>query len=95
MFCNKQIFHAFLFNIRNYSPDVINIQRREVVLNIILARVNNFKIKQKSMEYLFYYMPPTPSKIWKDKDLQNTVNFGRDTSFFSRKLNYDILNNYS
>ena len=47
MFCNKQIFHAFLFNIRNYSPDVINIQRREVVLNIILARVNNFKIKQK------------------------------------------------
>ena len=24
----KQIFHAFLFNIRNYSPKVINIQRR-------------------------------------------------------------------
>ena len=47
------------------------------------------------MEYLFYYMPPTPSKIWKDKDLQNKVNFGRDTSFFSQKLNYDILNNYS
>ena len=47
MFCNKQIFHAFLFNIRNYSAGVINIQRREVVLNIILARVNNFKIKQK------------------------------------------------
>ena len=22
----KQIFHAFLFNIRNYSPEVINIQ---------------------------------------------------------------------
>ena len=22
---NKQIFHAFLFNIRNYSPEVINI----------------------------------------------------------------------
>ena len=26
----KQIFRAFLFNIRNYSPEVINIQRREV-----------------------------------------------------------------
>ena len=35
---NKQIFHAFLFNIRNYSPEVIN---------IILPRVNNFDIKQK------------------------------------------------
>ena len=44
---NKQIFHAFLFNIRNYSPEVINIQRREAELNIILPRVNNFDIKQK------------------------------------------------
>ena len=43
----KQIFHAFLFNIRNYSPEVINIQRHEAELNIILARVNNFNIKQK------------------------------------------------
>ena len=44
---NKQVFHAFLFNIRNYSPEVINIQRREAELNIILPRVNNFDIKQK------------------------------------------------
>ena len=44
---NKQIFHAFLFNIRNYSPEVINIYRREAELNIILPRVNNFNIKQK------------------------------------------------
>ena len=36
-----------MFNIRNYSPEVINIQRREVELNIILPRVNNFDIKQK------------------------------------------------
>ena len=36
---NKQIFHAFLFNIRNYSP--------EASLNIILPRVSNFNIKQK------------------------------------------------
>ena len=31
--CNKQIFHAFLFNIRNYSPEVINIQRHEMESN--------------------------------------------------------------
>ena len=35
------------FNIRNYSPEVINIQRREAELNIILPKVNNFDIKQK------------------------------------------------
>ena len=45
----KQIFHAFLFNIRNYSSGVINIQRREAELNIILPRVNNFSIKQKKV----------------------------------------------
>ena len=44
---NKQIFHALLFNIRNYSPEVINIQRRQAELNIILLRMNNFDIKQK------------------------------------------------
>ena len=47
---NKQIFHAFLFNIRNYSPEVINIQRHEAELNIVLPRVNNFDIKQKRHE---------------------------------------------
>ena len=44
---NKQIFQAFLFNIRNFSPEVINIQRREAELNIILPKVDNFDIKQK------------------------------------------------
>ena len=49
--CNKQIFNAFLFNnIRNYSPEVINIQRREAEMNIILLRVNNCDIKQKRHE---------------------------------------------
>ena len=43
----KQVFHAFSFNIRNYSPEVIDIQRRERQLNIILPRGNNFDIKQK------------------------------------------------
>ena len=36
------------------------------------------------MEYLFYYMPPTPNKIWEDKDLQNTGNFGDNTSLFCK-----------
>ena len=34
------------------------------------------------MEYLFYYMSPTPNKIWEDKDYQKTANFGQNTSFF-------------
>ena len=38
---------SFLVNIRNYSPKVINIQRREAALNIMLSRANNFDIKQK------------------------------------------------
>ena len=46
-FKNKQIFHAFLINIRYYSTELINIQQREAELNIILPRVNNFDIKQK------------------------------------------------
>ena len=32
---------------RSYSPEVINIQRHEAELNIVLPRVNNFDIKQK------------------------------------------------
>ena len=44
---NKQIFYAFLFNIKNYSPEVINIERREVELNIVLPKVDNFDIKLK------------------------------------------------
>ena len=62
------MFLAFLFNIRNYSPEVINIQRREVEMNIILRRVNNFNIKQKRHGILFYYVPPTSNKIWEDKN---------------------------
>ena len=37
----------FLFNIRNYSPEVINIQRCEAKLNVIIPRLNNFDIEQK------------------------------------------------
>ena len=38
---------SFFVNIRNYSPKLINIQRREAALNILLSRANNFDIKQK------------------------------------------------
>ena len=34
-----QIFHAFLFNIRNYLPEVIYIQRREAELNRYITEV--------------------------------------------------------
>ena len=33
------------------------------------------------MEYLFYYIPPTPNKIWEDKDYKTTANFGQNKSF--------------
>ena len=39
------MFHAFLFNIRNYSLEIINIERRVAELNSVLPRVNNFDIK--------------------------------------------------
>ena len=49
----KQIFHAFLFNITNYLPELNNVQRQEAELNIILPRVSNFGIKQKSYGIFF------------------------------------------
>ena len=51
-----QIFHTFLFIIRNYSLEVINVQGREAELHIKLPRVNDFDIKQKNRHGLpFYY----------------------------------------
>ena len=44
---DKQIFHAFFLIIRNYFPEVINIERLKVELNVILPMVYNFDIKQK------------------------------------------------
>ena len=51
---SKQMFHAFLFNIRNYSSEVRNIQRRKSELNIILPRVNNSILTKDGMVYLFF-----------------------------------------
>ena len=50
-FCNdndidiKQIFHAFLFNIRNYLPEVIDIERLEAELYHITESELNKKTK--------------------------------------------------
>ena len=64
----KQIFHAFLFNVRNYSPEVINIQRREAELNIILPRVNDFDITQKNAWTIcFIIFQQHQRKICEDK----------------------------
>ena len=62
---NKQILHAFLLNIRNYSPEISNIQQRETDLNIILPRVNNFNIKQKlAWNIYFIIYPQDRKKSW-------------------------------
>ena len=84
-FFNKQIFHAFWFNIRNYSPEVINIQRREAELNIILPRVNNFDIKQKKIWNICFIIcdrhKTRSRKIKANKTQQNSV----ETKVFFRK----------
>ena len=59
------MFHAFLFNIRNYSPEVSTVQRREEELNIILRGVKNFDIKQKSAWNIrFIIYPHHQTKSW-------------------------------
>ena len=76
LFNINQIFHAFLFNIRNYSPEVIN---------IILPRVNNFDIKQKkawNICFIICHQHQTRSgKIKANKTKQILVN----TLVFFRK----------
>ena len=76
-YTNKQKFYAFLFNIRNYSLEVINIQRREAELNVILPRVNNFDIKLKkarSICFMIWQQHQTRSgRIEADKTQQISV----------------------
>ena len=43
------------------------------------------------MEYSFYYMPPTPNKIWEDKGYQNTANVGRNTILFCKNWTITYL----
>ena len=83
-----------LFNIKNYSPEVSNIQRREVELNIILPRVNNFDVKQKSAwNNCFIIYPKHQTKIL-GECLEGKVNFNdiQLSFFFQKKISYNISN---
>ena len=54
----------FLFNIRNYSLEVINTQQHNTELNIILLRMNNFDIKQKKHGiYVLLYATNTKQNL--------------------------------
>ena len=52
-----------LLNARNYSPEIINIQRREAQLKIILLRVNNFDIKKKYGMFVLLYATNTKQDL--------------------------------
>ena len=43
---DKKIFHAFLFNTKNYSTEVNDIKTRSRVEYHLTKGVNNFNIKQ-------------------------------------------------
>ena len=79
----KQIFHAFLFNIRNYLPKVINIERREEELNIILPRVNSFDIKQKKARNICFIICPQHQTRSGKLKTNKTANFSQIASLFS------------
>ena len=55
----------FLFNIRHYSPMVINIQQRKLKLNIILWRVSNFDIKERHGLFVLLYATNTKQDLGK------------------------------
>ena len=73
-----------MFNRGNFSPEVINIQRREAELNITLLKVNNFDIKQKktwNIDFIICYQHQTRSgKVKAKKTQQMSV---RTQVFFS------------
>ena len=82
---NKQIFYAFLFNIRNYSLELSDTQRREMELNIILLRVNNFDIKQKSAWNICFIIYPQHQTIsWMNADKAKQFSVTAQLSFLSK-----------
>ena len=58
-----QIFRFFVFNTKNYSLEVRNIQRRETELNVTLPRVNNFDINQKMAQNICFIIYPKHQTI--------------------------------
>ena len=92
---NKQIFHAFLFNIRNYSPEVINIQRGEVELNIILPGVNNFNIKQKKHGiYVLLYATNTKQDLERYRLTKHSKVWSKHTSCFPKNWTTTYLTTF-
>ena len=59
-----------MFIIRNSSPEVINIQRREADFNITLPRVDNFDIKQKRHGIFVSLYATNTKQDWEGKDQQ-------------------------
>ena len=89
---NKELFHVFLFNIRNYSPNVINIQQREAEWNIALPRVNNFDIKQKrawNIRFIICHQHQTRSG---KKKTNKTQQISFKTQFFFAKTELQHIN---
>ena len=61
-----------MLNIRNCSPDVINSQRHEAELNIILQRIDNFDIKQKNI-FIICHQHQTRSGTIKTNKIQQIL----------------------
>ena len=95
-----------MFNIRNYSPEVSNIQRREAKLNIILPTVNNVAIKQKSAWNIYFVIySHHQTKFWlnakkakkkKKKSMSAKLSFFffKNSSTIQRQLSRTINLNY-
>ena len=96
---DKQIFHTFLFNIRNYSTEVNNIQRREAELDIILPRVNNFDIKQKkAWNICFVICHQHQTRSWKKRLTKHSKFRSKHKVFFVKTelwhIQLQILENH-
>ena len=78
-------FHTFLFNVGNYLPEVINIQRREGELNIILPRVNNFDIKHKKAWNICFIICHQHQTIYGKIKTNKTQEISVKTQVFFRK----------
>ena len=51
-----------MFNIRSYSPEVGNFQRRKTKLNMIAPNMNNVDVKQRTAWNIFLLIYPAPNK---------------------------------
>ena len=54
-------YSMLFFNIRNYSPQVININ----IISVVLPRVNNFDVKKNAWIFLLLYATNTKQDLWR------------------------------